>query len=135
MITSLLYVSRKCISPEREAAEVAAIVDISTKRNVLLNVTGSLVATQNNFAQIIEGPQTSIDELMASIMRDQRHKDIFVLETIALNERRFADWSMSYSGPSTYVAKHIEPLFDETGGTNPTAIANLIRMMVIWAMA
>ena len=75
MECSLLYVSRRPATTD----DIAAIVQVSRAGNASLDVTGALVASRNWFAQILEGPGDSIDELMASISCDERHSDMDIL--------------------------------------------------------
>ncbi len=99
MYCSLLYVSRRLATN----AEVKDIVKVSQARNEALNVTGALIASQNNFAQILEGPWAGIDELMISIRRDPRHEAVDVFLYDAIETRRFPDWALAYSGASKFI--------------------------------
>jgi len=110
MLASLLYVSQSALSPWHERSQVEDILTVARSRNRQLGVTGALVFTQARFAQVLEGPKTSIDELMASILRDERHRDVEVVLTEDIPERRFPSWSLAYSGSSKYVDRHIKPL-------------------------
>jgi hypothetical protein len=107
MLVSLIYVSRSLLNFPDEAAEVDRIVGVSVARNEGLSVTGALIFTGKRFAQVLEGPESSLDELMNSIRRDPRHTDLTVVQQTPVAERRFAGWSMAYSGASTYVNRQI----------------------------
>ncbi|MEE7439747.1 BLUF domain-containing protein [Methylobacterium oryzae] len=96
---SLLYVSRRMSSD----AEVRNIVETSLARNAQLGVTGALVASRGRFAQILEGPRAAVDALMDSIRRDRRHAGVEVLVYDDIDRRRFADWTLAYSGASVFV--------------------------------
>ena len=82
-------------------------------------------------AQVLEGPQASNEALMRSIAADGRHRDVTVVETIPLRERRFPDWSMAYSGPSLYVDRHLKPLLAELRdpGADSALVAKLIGLL------
>lgn len=108
---SLLYVSRTLLTFPAGNAEVETIVAVSLARNAGLDVTGALISTPAYFAQLLEGPQPAIAELMRSIMRDPRHTEIKILTEGDVPARRFASWSMAYSGYATYVDDYIEPFF------------------------
>lgn len=127
---SLLYVSRTLLKFPTGNAEVEAIVAVSLVRNAGLDVTGALISTPAYFAQVLEGPQPAVAELMRSIMRDPRHTEIKLLTEGEVPERRFSGWSMAYSGYATYVDDHIEPFF--TPGAPAQAVRlrqRLIRLM------
>jgi len=113
MTRSLLYVSRSLLKPDEAALEVNRIVVTSRLRNQRLGVTGVLIGTSGGFAQILEGEAASIDEIFGSIRRDERHRDVTVLSDGSTARRRFEHWSLAYSGPSSYVAGHLEPLLGE----------------------
>ncbi len=110
VITSLLYVSRSKPDLLEAPTEVEKIVDLAERCNVLHGITGAMIFTESHFAQVIEGPQTEIYDLMQNIESDSRHRDIAIVEVTTLPERRFPNWEMAYSGPSFYVDRHVKPL-------------------------
>jgi hypothetical protein len=122
-LISLLYVSKATQPPE----PVEAIVEVALSRNAALDVTGALLFTGSHFAQVLEGPAEGVDELMVSILRDTRHRDVDVIETVEIPERRFAGWSLAYAGPSLFVDRHLRPLVEKRGGREQAA--QLIRLM------
>ena len=113
-VTSLIYVSRKT-APGDDAA-VQEILRVSRERNKALHVTGDLVSVTGTFAQLIEGPEPAIAELMESINRDTRHRQISVLRVLHGVNRRFANWTMAYSGNDFYMERHLERLLDAPSG-------------------
>ncbi len=116
MLKSLLYVSRSRLDSLESAVQVADIVGSARPRNESLGVTGALIFTEASFAQVIEGSGAALDELMGSILKDNRHDDIRIISICEIEERRFGQWWMAYSGPSFYVNRHIKPLL--TGKMN-----------------
>jgi hypothetical protein len=102
-IHALLYVSRALVAGAAADAAVEAIVRVSRERNDALAVTGALLFSGGHFAQWLEGSRESVEELMASIARDQRHTDIAILEVGSAPARRFPDWTLAYAGRSTFV--------------------------------
>ena len=130
---SLLYVSRKMLTLTEEEPAIADIVAVARSRNATLGVTGALAATTDHFAQILEGPAAAVDELMDSIHRDVRHADVTVLRDVGITQRSFPDWSMAYSGPSTYVARHIAPLIGLDAGDEAGRVDRLISLLIGFA--
>jgi hypothetical protein len=112
-LACLLYVSRSTLPPADAAAGVAAIVAASRAGNPLVGLTGALLFTGEYFAQVLEGPGEAVDRLMASVTRDPRHTDILVVAREPITARRFGAWSMAYSGPSQFVARHVTRLLNE----------------------
>ena len=109
-LRSLLYVSRILIPIEDRPTEIDRFVAVSTARNRTLNITGALIVTKSRFAQVLEGPDSAIEELMTSIRRDPRHGELAVVFDRAIAGRRFDGWSMAYSGNAEYVTRLVDPL-------------------------
>lgn len=131
MLKSLLYVSRSRLASEKSSAEVEEIVRQAQARNEQAGITGALIFTESNFAQVIEGENAAIDRLVASIMLDRRHTDVRIIRDCEIEERLFGGWWMAYAGPSFYVNRHIKPLLaDEIneGDRGPRA-ERLISLM------
>ncbi|MEE7448994.1 blue light sensor protein [Methylobacterium radiotolerans] len=121
---SLLYVSRSLASP----SDVRLIVETSRTRNARLQVTGALVASRSRFAQILEGPRAGVDALMDSIRRDVRHTGVEVLLYDDIERRRFADWTLAYSGASVYVDGLISALTERAQAQpHPSDLRRLVR--------
>ena len=131
VLVSLLYVSRSFIDFPRDEWKVVDIVRVARERNRLLSVTGALMFTETHFAQVLEGPATAVDELMASIRRDDRHSDVTVIETEAMSRRRFGNWSMAYWGPAGLVEGQLEPVLAVAAGRGSVfASRDLIALMM-----
>ena len=125
----LLYASKTCLDPERFNDEVSDIVSKSIARNRALEVTGALLFTGAYFAQRLEGPAKSIDELMESISADKRHECIRVVDDGPLESRDFSNWNMAYSGQSSFVESHVIAAFQAAGSARRTEAKRLIRLM------
>jgi hypothetical protein len=126
----ILYVSVSTLKLPADAGQVDAIVSWSQGRNRNLDVTGALVFTEKRFAQYLEGPAENLDEVIASIERDRRHRDIDFIYKRPLTGRRFPTWALAYAGPSTFVAGHVLAVADASGETARAKSAErLIEMM------
>ena len=90
----LLYVSDSTI-----ADEISKLDDIMLE-SVIWNhdnkLTGILWSTEKKFAQVIEGNETSIDELLNKLHKDPRHTNIQVVDYSVIEKREFGNWSMRY---------------------------------------
>jgi len=129
MIYTVLYVSKTLLEFPAGEAEVADIVAFSRSRNAGLEVTGALISTGTYFAQLLEGPREAVEELMRSIDADPRHMRIKTMRT-AEEARRFAGWSMAYSGTADYVDRQIAPLFSPLSASVTAHLAlRLIALM------
>jgi len=105
-----LYVSRAVLAAGDAEQEVGEIVARARTRNRRLSLTGALIFTGHHFAQLLEGPEAGVDEIMSAIRRDPRHHSLHSSEE-AIERRSFQQWSLAYSGPSTYVDRRIRRLF------------------------
>ncbi len=65
------------------------------------------------FAQILEGPEPTVRELLRRITEDSRHYNLRVLVDCPINQRCYADWSMEYLIPSDFVRKQIEGFLEQ----------------------
>ena len=131
LVTSLIYVSRKTLPAPKNAEAINDILLVSRERNKLLQVTGALFSASNTFAQFIEGPKLAIDQLMESISRDARHRDVKVVSVKDDVPRTFPDWTMAYSGDEHYMDRHISRLFEALpGGLFKEQLAQLEALMV-----
>ena len=97
----LIYCSRNRIDgPEQQiAAEIEKILLTSRRNNEKRNITGALLFNGLAFAQVLEGPRSSVEVVYATICEDSRNSHNVLLETSGIAKRDFARWSMAYSGP------------------------------------
>ena len=73
------------------------ILEVGSARNAQLGVTGLLCCSGAHFAQILEGGGDSLDALMASIRRDERHAIVTEWPAAAAADARwFRGWSLAY---------------------------------------
>lgn len=112
----ILYVSKSKIEKAEAFAVVARIVTKSKEWNIDHNLTGALIFTGTNFAQVLEGPQKDIDDVMGIIESDPRHEEVSVINRSPITERQFSTWAMAYQGPSQFVSRHVTQLLNATSG-------------------
>lgn len=75
--------------------EVADIVARSAEDNRRDDITGMLIFHDNQFMQVIEGPDDTVKALMVRIRRDRRHHSPYELFRLPIPAREFPDWSMA----------------------------------------
>ncbi len=98
------------------------LLSLCREKNKRLGITGHLLYTEEIFVQCIEGPAASIEDLWASLQRDERHHDIELLSRGPLAERRFADWSMAFSSYAHFNRYNISGFFPvDAQGMNEAA--------------
>lgn len=128
-VYSLVYVSRSLLDEQAAEEELAAIIGVSTTKNAAAEVTGALLYTGTRFAQLLEGRKADVQSIMASIMRDSRHADITIIYEGSISQRRFASWSMAYSGGATFASRAVERALSDRNKPSGLAAGNLIRLM------
>lgn len=94
MIRRLAYVSRP--RPDLPATEIPRIVLTSRANNARDRITGVLVYTGTDFAQLLEGERARVEALWRRIRDDDRHLDITPLLDEPDAAPWFPDWRMGY---------------------------------------
>ena len=64
--------------------------------NTQHQITGFLLYERGNFMQVLEGPQSSVNELVKAIQVDSRHTGMIILWRKAIAEREFGTWCMGF---------------------------------------
>jgi hypothetical protein len=80
-----------------EEADLVKILDVSRKRNTENQITGLLLYSDGIFIQLIEGAAQDIDQIYASIEKDDRHENVIKLVDRYATHRTFPDWSMGFT--------------------------------------
>jgi len=113
----LIYRSRSLLPEGKEANEagLAEILKVARQNNQRLGVTGALIlyGEKGRFAQVLEGPEDTVKNLLARIKADPRHDSIEIREAGPVAARLFSRWAMAL------VLEHHEPdqpLIGTTGG-------------------
>jgi hypothetical protein len=109
VIHNTIYVSRS-VMQTRDVDALSDLHIVSTSRNAALNLTGFLVATNDYFAQYLEGEQAALDEVMKSIRVDPRHAEIREGIVEQSDERRFPFWRMAFFSPTSFASVQAEPI-------------------------
>lgn len=93
MLVRLIYASRSA-EPIDDAA-MNAILEQSRRNNAETGVTGVLCACPGDvYLQALEGGREEVNRLYCTVARDDRHRDVTLLEYAEIGERRFAGWRM-----------------------------------------
>ena len=87
------------VSTARELMDKDALLGILAKareKNARLGITGMLLYKDGNFLQLLEGEESLVRDVYATIARDTRHFDTMITMEEAVNERMFTEWSMGF---------------------------------------
>ncbi|WP_424984117.1 BLUF domain-containing protein [Maritalea sp. S77] len=98
----IFYVSTAM--PNLTETEITQIVATAKQHNAKFEITGALAYNGVNFAQVLEGDEIHLEQLMDNIKNDERHSGVIEVARTSTEKRAFEGWHM----------KHIEGLkFDE----------------------
>jgi hypothetical protein len=133
VLRTLFYVSESSLQIPSERERFNDIVEVARSRNPILNVTGALLFTETHFAQVLEGPAASLEMLMKSILADDRHQRVDVVFHRPSKARRFASWSLAFTGQSAFVKRRIKAIVgssqEKSSDDRQVAAHSLIRLM------
>ncbi len=92
-LINLVYMSRaQSAFATREARHQLKIQ--ASSYNATHHITGLLIFSQGFFLQILEGPETQVDDLYTRISADPRHGDIVLLTRTMISIRHFSEWAL-----------------------------------------
>lgn len=94
---SVAYVSDQRTPFDTEA--LLALGELCSARNYEKAVTGYLSWRDGSFFQYLEGEEATVRALMTSIVADERHTVVRLLELGEWSDRQFADWDMCFLDP------------------------------------
>lgn len=77
-------------------AELLALLEVSRRNNVRVNVTGMLLYREGNFMQVLEGEEEAVRGVHARIALDRRHGGLIVLLHGPIAARAFSSWTMGF---------------------------------------
>jgi hypothetical protein len=97
MAYRLIYSS--AATGEMGRGDLEQMLEESRLRNAKQDITGVLVFVDGVFLQVLEGARDDVEDLMESIRRDPRHRDIKVFHEEEVDRRAFPTWRMAYLSP------------------------------------
>ena len=93
-LKQVIYVSEKTdTSPD----SLTDIYDISQKNNSESGISGCLLIGSNSYLQLLEGPDSAVENLYSKIKMDSRHKKVKKLFEQHIEEKLFSSWSMKFA--------------------------------------
>lgn len=114
----ILYVSDDCAPGDQRILE--AILQQSRHNNALDGVTGILWNDGKRFAQVLEGDERAIDDVLHRILADTRHRSIEIVHDRPIAERQFGSWLMDWRTPDNPPDEFDERLRHMLAGTPAT---------------
>ena len=74
------------------------------RSNASRGITGALYYAERRFIQVIEGEQTAVIPLFATILTDPRHFDVQTVSIRPVERRHFPEWGMGQINTNLTVA-------------------------------
>ena len=93
-LKQVIYVSEKT---DTSSNSLTDIYDISQKNNSENGVSGCLLIGRNSYLQLLEGPDSAVENLYSKIKMDSRHKKVKKLFEQHIEEKSFSSWSMKFA--------------------------------------
>ena len=88
----LLYVS--FVTEGHDPGDLRRIVETSRVNNARTGITGCLMQVDDCFIQVLEGRGEDIEPVFEKICCDFRHRDVRLIDFVAVPERVFPGWGM-----------------------------------------
>lgn len=99
-LVRVMYISKA--TRRMTQGELADLLAGARLRNRAHEITGLLAYDSGNFAQVLEGPVSSIDSLLVNIAKDPRHDEYILLGRAEITERYFEGWAMDLASLESY---------------------------------
>ena len=90
----LIYRSHSLVTPDDRAAVLGDIFTTARRHNRELGISGALIITDEAFVQTLEGDESAVRDLFASISHDPRHDQVVLIEETSAR-RTFGRWAMA----------------------------------------
>ena len=90
----IIYTSHYTGDASRIDNDLVTITQTAKNNNPALNITGLLFYHNQQFLQVIEGEQSDLESLMATVTADQRHEEVVRIVDQEVPERGFSEWNM-----------------------------------------
>lgn len=129
-VLSLLYISRSRLTGDDSDRQMSEILSAAIARNLRSGITGALVATGRSFAQVLEGEDSAVADVMGSILLDPRHDDVRIISREQVSQRSFPNWGMALIGHHLETTQLIDAIWTAPDdGKLQQAVAGLVRWM------
>jgi hypothetical protein len=109
MLARLIY---RSMSKAPSDVVLSEILSVSRRKNLDAGITGALCHLRGAYMQYLEGDEAAIEKVMRSIIKDQRHCGMSVLEYRFIAARAFPQWSMAVVEWTKDVEAAMGPLAD-----------------------
>jgi blue light- and temperature-responsive anti-repressor len=78
------------------STEFNDIGEVAVRNNAGLGITGFLICTKTWFAQVLEGKEAAVEDLLAKIEKDPRHFNLTILSRESCSDLVFPNWGLGW---------------------------------------
>jgi len=113
----IIYTSEICQKQNgpKVPAGLHDIYSSAKKKNETYGITGVLAYFDGHYLQVIEGPNSNVDNLYRNIVNDKRHCNVRLLAEGKSTSRHFHDWRFDSSGCQLSRNQDFERYFQKYG--------------------
>lgn len=99
-LTRVVYLSSNSLDlkPEEMIDALNEILSVSQRNNQEAGISGALIFNNGFFGQILEGPESAVEDTFERIQNDERHHNVSLLDARPIEELSFKNWSMGFVG-------------------------------------
>lgn len=126
---SLLYISRSRLTGDDPDRQLSDILATAISRNLRSGITGALVSTGKDFAQVLEGDESDVVGVMGSILLDPRHDHVRIISRETVSERSFPNWGMALIGHHPETRQLIDTIWT---APDDNRLQDAVRGLVRW---
>lgn len=124
----LIYVST--VTETFNQSDIELILERAKKFNLKQGITGALYFNNEYFLQCLEGDREKINLLYNSIIKDERHNKVVILDYQEIQSRDFQDWAMGYI-PISSITKPLVLKFSSASDFNPYQLSGSSAYMLL----
>ncbi len=127
----IVYCSRNALPPGTPVP-LDGILAASRRNNGAEGVTGALLFSDGNFAQVLEGDFYAVQRTFERIQGDERHAEVVLLQAQPIETRMFGQWEMALASPTdpSAVNQVLRSAMLRPGDTAAVQLADLLNALV-----
>jgi hypothetical protein len=110
---------------------VDTITTVSQRNNARIGVTGILLATRQQYVQVLEGEIEAVNGVYQKVCCDPRHTGLIIVSYKHVSRRRFPKWSMRGMRSGLTGIFLIERLAEKYGEKNGDVLIPLDESLII----
>lgn len=95
MLKTICYISD--LNGDASFTNLKSIYTTAKENNLKNNITGILIYKNNNFLQVFEGIENTVNDTFKKISADTRHRNLFIIIDKKTENRYFEDYNFGFT--------------------------------------